>query len=342
MSIFSLLPNLTQKTIDEYAGPCPFCGGHDRFVLKPGANFWLCRQCTPRGDDLTSLVMRLKGCNYPAACQYLGKPQKRASSHSGASGGHASKGNAPAFPLVREEKKLWTPAGQAVAAKLLDDCQQNLLPSFMRACDVVTFLQCGLGWNWQDQWFEPRQFGLTEGKKLCLARGLVIAVRRSGCVVGLCVRTPDDDRPEWQGKLHYVRGSHDLAFIAGPEDARNRPVMIVESAICAASCWQESQERIIGVGTMGKTKTRLDPVAQALVENARPLLLCPDMDEGPARQQTISAWRKAWPHGRIVALPEQYKDPNALLLAEQCGDPPFSLADWLEACLVRYSRKRAA
>lgn len=30
----------------EYAGPCPFCGGRDRFRVQPGAGRWLCRQCT--------------------------------------------------------------------------------------------------------------------------------------------------------------------------------------------------------------------------------------------------------------------------------------------------------
>ena len=32
----------------EYAGPCPFCGGRDRFRVNPYANpgRWLCRNCT--------------------------------------------------------------------------------------------------------------------------------------------------------------------------------------------------------------------------------------------------------------------------------------------------------
>lgn len=30
----------------EWAGPCPFCGGKDRFHVQPGENRWLCRGCT--------------------------------------------------------------------------------------------------------------------------------------------------------------------------------------------------------------------------------------------------------------------------------------------------------
>ena len=29
----------------EFAGPCPFCGGHDRFRVQPANNIWLCRYC---------------------------------------------------------------------------------------------------------------------------------------------------------------------------------------------------------------------------------------------------------------------------------------------------------
>lgn len=30
----------------EWAGPCPFCGGKDRFRVQPEKNRWLCRGCT--------------------------------------------------------------------------------------------------------------------------------------------------------------------------------------------------------------------------------------------------------------------------------------------------------
>ena len=30
----------------EWAGPCPFCGGQDRFRVQPHRAIWLCRHCT--------------------------------------------------------------------------------------------------------------------------------------------------------------------------------------------------------------------------------------------------------------------------------------------------------
>lgn len=60
----------------EYEGPCPFCGGTDRFLVWPtppnkdrGA-FW-CRQCDKKGDALT-LIMEREQLSYPDACRQLG------------------------------------------------------------------------------------------------------------------------------------------------------------------------------------------------------------------------------------------------------------------------------
>lgn len=51
--------NLSKKTANEYAGPCPFCGGTDRFIVWPDrggkGTFW-CRQCGKSGDPIQYLM----------------------------------------------------------------------------------------------------------------------------------------------------------------------------------------------------------------------------------------------------------------------------------------------
>lgn len=39
----------------EYAGPCPWCGGRDRFRAWPESGRWWCRQCGRRGDSIQYL-----------------------------------------------------------------------------------------------------------------------------------------------------------------------------------------------------------------------------------------------------------------------------------------------
>lgn len=52
-------------------GPCPFCGGKDRFRLidKKGDGFWLCSQCG-HGDGL-EFVKRLLGLDYKGAARRI-------------------------------------------------------------------------------------------------------------------------------------------------------------------------------------------------------------------------------------------------------------------------------
>jgi DNA primase len=44
----------------EYTGPCPFCGGHDRFRVWPNDDrpHWWCRQCEKHGDAIAYMVER--------------------------------------------------------------------------------------------------------------------------------------------------------------------------------------------------------------------------------------------------------------------------------------------
>lgn len=60
----------------EYAGPCPFCGGRDRFCLQPHhakGGRWLCRNCTEgKWQDVIAYVMRRDQVNFIEACRRLG------------------------------------------------------------------------------------------------------------------------------------------------------------------------------------------------------------------------------------------------------------------------------
>jgi hypothetical protein len=57
----------------EYHGPCPFCGGRDRFVVQPAADRWSCRQCSPYWSDAPGYLMRRDGLSYPEARAALGE-----------------------------------------------------------------------------------------------------------------------------------------------------------------------------------------------------------------------------------------------------------------------------
>src|SRR5215212_6417794 len=60
----------------EYAGPCPFCGGRDRFRVQPEQQRWWCRTCSPdeHWSDAIGYLMRRDNLGFLAACKALGTP----------------------------------------------------------------------------------------------------------------------------------------------------------------------------------------------------------------------------------------------------------------------------
>jgi hypothetical protein len=56
----------------EWAGPCPRCGGTDRFAVNTRKAVWHCRGCD-RGGDTINLVRFVNGCSYGEALAFLGR-----------------------------------------------------------------------------------------------------------------------------------------------------------------------------------------------------------------------------------------------------------------------------
>ena len=58
----------------ELIGPCPVCGGHDRFSINPKKRVWNCRGCGT-GGDVIDLIRHIEGVDFITACTTLaGEP----------------------------------------------------------------------------------------------------------------------------------------------------------------------------------------------------------------------------------------------------------------------------
>lgn len=55
----------------ELIGPCPMCGGKDRFGINLRTNAFLCRKCDLRGGDQIALAMGVLNLKFPDALTYL-------------------------------------------------------------------------------------------------------------------------------------------------------------------------------------------------------------------------------------------------------------------------------
>src|SRR5262249_45092215 len=63
------------KNSPEYVGPCPRCGGDDRFSINTKKQAWHCRVCKPSKSiikgDVIGLIQFLDGCDFVEAVKRL-------------------------------------------------------------------------------------------------------------------------------------------------------------------------------------------------------------------------------------------------------------------------------
>jgi hypothetical protein len=64
------IKNLTRDTRFERSGPCPRCGGSDRFAINTKKQAWNCRNCRC-GGGIVELVEHLDGVDFLDACRFL-------------------------------------------------------------------------------------------------------------------------------------------------------------------------------------------------------------------------------------------------------------------------------
>lgn len=55
----------------DRCGPCPKCGGEDRFSINVTKNAWNCRKCEQGGGDVISLVMHTEGVDFKTALERI-------------------------------------------------------------------------------------------------------------------------------------------------------------------------------------------------------------------------------------------------------------------------------
>lgn len=58
-----------KKAGGDLKGPCPACGGDDRFAITPAKNVYVCRHCG--GGDGIGLVQKALGCDFVSAVEFI-------------------------------------------------------------------------------------------------------------------------------------------------------------------------------------------------------------------------------------------------------------------------------
>ena len=263
----------------EWAGPCPFCGGRDRFRVQPATGLWFCRQgCSDgRWQDAIGFVMRRDGVPFVEACRILGASPSELGEH---------RPRAAEPPLFAEDLEptagwreraaafveacaaaLWTDAGARARAYLAG---RGLQPETLQAWRV--------GFHDADRHEQPGDWGLPElddrGKpsRVWLPRGIVLPWFVGERLWLVKARRATEDPKYWA-----IRGGHPLLYGADTL-VPGQPAVMFEGEFDTLLAWQAVQDRTATV-SLGSASRRPTRRAALLLAQADPLLAAYDLDE---------------------------------------------------------------
>ncbi len=173
MNILDVLnEQATRKTANEYSSACPFCGGIDRFIIKPEegptGRYW-CRQCGKKGDAIQYL-RDVKGMSYPEACDVLNikpkevkcryRPLNTARNASATPKWEPQTSDAPSDIWQAKGKSFVDWAAKNLWKKESSQAREWLMDE--RGLTQKTIRNADLGWNPQDYFPSRKVWGLPD------------------------------------------------------------------------------------------------------------------------------------------------------------------------------------
>ena len=327
----------------EYAGPCPFCGGTDRFRVQPAlpdGGRWWCRRCgDDHWQDAIAYLQRRDGLSFPEACAAL-----------------ADRPAAWPTTVTRPLKILKialtptevepepTPAWRAAAAQVVRRCSAALWTD--PAARARAWLAGrGLTEPTLRRWQVGYQPHDAELAGLWVPRGIVLPWRVGGELWQLKVRRPTAPTPTpcpvgarsprpiprpAGPKYTSVGGGHPLLF--GADTLPGRAVAVLCEGELDAMLLDQEAGDLVGVATLGSCDRLPGPRARALLLPIPRLLVAYDADapgeRGARRLLAVS------PRLRRLQLPAGH---DLTELQQRGGD----LRAWLAPALAPLARTDA-
>lgn len=299
----------------EYAGPCPFCGGDDRFRVWPDAerpHYW-CRRCGKRGDAI-SYLREHDGLSFREACRWLGldpgklgiprqQPAMTLPEQPLTSPPPAWQERASEF-CHQAMTCLWSPSGYRARTSLRErGLKEGILRSGMLGCHLI------------EEREPPQRWGIEADRLIPLPAGIVIPTQVGGLYWRVNIR-------RWMGGYLAVSGSCSALYrvdILGSE----KPILLLESELDALLVQQEAGDLVATAATGGRVGARHPEWRQELA-GAPAVLIAYDAD---APGDEASPWWIAHlPNARRVR--PLAKDPTEMWLRG------FSVRDWVQQAVA--------
>jgi DNA primase len=300
-----------------HVGPCPFCGGRDRFNVKEvdGEQLWICRQCGDgRYHDAVSFLMKRDGLTFGELLKQNGGDQRPATSDR----------RRPARPVAMPAAIDAPPddAWQAAAAVVVGDSVAYLRGQSPDADRAWLYLITQRGLS--DGMIERAQLGYNPAWRQIegvgwLAPGITIPCFAGGKLWYVNVRTTAAARAASEakgrdlGKYHALPGSKLKALYRADSLLTAREAIVTEGELDALLVATYLPEGWASV-TMGSAGTLPDnPAWLRYFAAIRRVYVIMDNDQ--AGGDGLRRWRELLPWVDSIPVPAGSKDATDAWIA---------------------------
>lgn len=333
----------TSNGVQEYHSNCPFCGGTDRFIMRPELGDYSCAirssGCGRHGDCL-DFLKEFMNMSHSEACEILNleinadfvpsAPSQNA--HVGNESPPNARWQETGLLLVeRAVHALWSPVGKDAldylhGRGLGDDIIKKKRIGFVPLRSDGYFYEDSLeGWG-----LDPEK---EIKKSVKVANGILIPWFEGSTLWRLGIKRPGEMQSYGQ-----VLGSGEGLFNVG-EVQYDTPAMIVEGEICAMSVEQECGDLIACVATGSTTRARLN---RWVAELGLASYVLQSFDEDNSGDVGAEYWGGKWDesmkyHPGVLKKcmrwsPYIAKDPNDILLQKYFESAArLTLREWVNA-----------
>lgn len=287
----------------EYKGPCPFCGGRDRFGVYPMTDHWVCRSCKKAGDSIEYLKLA-RGLNYYEACAALGREPEM------------DTWKLPKIPLTWQPRIAPPPpaAWQERARELIETFHEELMSPRRelkrkylnrRGIKDETIIKFKLGWNNEALFQKREDWGLEKKtnektgreSKIWIPSGISIPYIIEQKPVRIRIRQASPHDPK--DKYIIVSGSN-TAYMQFAAFNHNKPIQIVEAELDGILIDQEAGN-IVNAMAVGNSSARPDTSADKNIKDCQKIILSLDNDE--AGREEIKWWKAQYPIVETLLTP---------------------------------------
>lgn len=304
--------DLKRESRNEVSGPCPKCGGRDRFHCQ--AQLFMCRHCHPRWGDAIEYVQWMGlAPDFTTACDYLGNFANTPVTHVQGTNTHRTPFTSRPGPEPTGPDSDWKRRANHIVTKshqvllYADSAEPGRQYLKQRGLDIMVAKQFYLGFR------SDVPVPGTKGQVKCQA--IVIPwFNHQGDLTGVRYRLLNGNDG---AKKTSERGSQFSGILFGRHllddyTKAHKTLLLVEGEMNAMSCWAVANETNLDVLSYGSENSRLTPNAMELVNCYAHIIVWAD------REDVARSFMTALPKAVGLKSPRG-QDANDLLIAGLLG-----------------------